>query len=157
MPDLNFLDLQLRDLHLLQVMLSEGSLTRAASLLDTTQPTLSKALARLRLHLGDPLLVRDGQIMRPTPKGAEMLTPLRNLLSGAKGLVHPGSLPFDPQLLGLTPPCARWADQATDRYLPISSDEALAKIGAALRAVNRFANFWTPIPRLRPNDTQSTW
>jgi DNA-binding transcriptional LysR family regulator len=97
MPDSNFMDLQLRDLHLLQVMLSEGSLTRAASLLDTTQPTLSKALARLRLHLGDPLLVRDGQIMRPTPKGAEMLTPLRNLLSGAKGLVHPGSLPFDPQ------------------------------------------------------------
>jgi anaerobic selenocysteine-containing dehydrogenase len=48
-------------------------------------------------------------------------------------------------------------DQATDRYLPISWDEALAKIGAALRAVNRFAKFWTPIPRLRPNDTQSTW
>jgi DNA-binding transcriptional LysR family regulator len=98
MPDSNFMDLQLRDLHLLQVMLSEGSLTRAASLLDTTQPTLSKALARLRLHLGDPLLVRDGQIMRPTPKGAAMLTSLRNFLSSAKGLVYPGSLPFDPQL-----------------------------------------------------------
>ena len=97
MPDPNFMDLQLRDLHLLQVMLSECSLTRAATLLDTTQPTLSKALARLRLQLGDPLLVRDGQIMRPTPKGSEMLTPLRNLLSGAKGLVHPQSMPFDPQ------------------------------------------------------------
>jgi DNA-binding transcriptional LysR family regulator len=97
MPELNFMGLQLRDLHLLQVMLSEGSLTRAAALLDITQPTLSKALARLRLQLGDPLLVRDGQIMRPTPKGAEMLTPLRNLLSGAQGLVHPESLPFDPK------------------------------------------------------------
>jgi len=97
MPDPNFMDLQLRDLHLLQAMLSECSLTRAAILLVTTQPTLSKALARLRLQLGDPLLVRDGQIMRPTPKGSEMLTPLRNLLSGAKGLVHPESMPFDPQ------------------------------------------------------------
>jgi hypothetical protein len=48
-------------------------------------------------------------------------------------------------------------DQVTDRYLPISWDEALAKIGAALRAVNRLAKFWTHIPRLRPNDTQSTW
>ncbi len=97
MPDANFMDLQLRDLHLLQVMLSEGSLTRAASVLDTTQPALSKVLARLRLQLGDPLLVRDGQIMRPTPKGSEMLTPLRNLLSGAQGLLHPESLPFDPR------------------------------------------------------------
>ena len=97
MPELNFMDLQLRDLHLLQVMLSEGSLTRAAALLDTTQPALSKALARLRLQLGDPLLVRDGQLMRPTPKGAEMLTPLRNLLSGAQGLLHPESMPFDPR------------------------------------------------------------
>ena len=97
MPDSNFMDVQLRDLHLLQVMLSEGSLTRAAALLDTTQPTLSKALARLRLQLGDPLLVRDGQIMRPTPKGSAMLTPLRNLLSGARGLAHPESMPFDPQ------------------------------------------------------------
>ena len=68
MPEANLMDLQLRDLHLLQVMLSEGSLTRAASLLDTRQPALSKALARLRLQLGDPLLVRDGQLMRPTPR-----------------------------------------------------------------------------------------
>ena len=52
MPDSNFMGLQLRDLHLLQVMLSEGSLTRAASLLNTTQPTLSKALARLRSEVG---------------------------------------------------------------------------------------------------------
>lgn len=97
MPDTYLMDLQLRDLHLLQVMLSEGSLTRAAALLDTTQPTLSKALARLRRQLDDPLLVRDGQIMRPTPKGSEILTPLRNLLSGAKGLVHPQSMAFDPR------------------------------------------------------------
>jgi len=67
MPDSNFMDVQLRDLHLLQVMLSEGSLTRAAALLDTTQPTLSKALARLRLQLGDPLLVRDGLLAASLP------------------------------------------------------------------------------------------
>jgi DNA-binding transcriptional LysR family regulator len=96
MPRENDRDLQLRDLRMLQVILSEGSLTRAAVLLDTTQPTLSKALARLRTHFGDPLLVRDGQMMRPTPKTAEMLTPLRNLLSAADTLAHPPSAPFDP-------------------------------------------------------------
>lgn len=88
---------QLRDLRLLQVMLSEASLTRAAALLDTTQPTLSKALARLRAHFDDPLLVRDGQTMRPTPKGSEILAPLRNLLSAADSLTHPPTAPFDAQ------------------------------------------------------------
>lgn len=97
MPNENDPELQLRDLRLLQVMLSEGSLTRAAALLDTTQPTLSKALARLRAHFDDPLLVRDGQMMRPTPKGAEILTPLRNLLSAADSLSDPATAPFDPQ------------------------------------------------------------
>ncbi|MFB9263421.1 LysR family transcriptional regulator [Bradyrhizobium erythrophlei] len=97
MPKENDAGLHLRDLRLLQVMLSEASLTRAAALLDTTQPTLSKALARLRAHFGDPLLVRHGQAMRPTPKGSEILTPLRDLLSAADGLAHPVTLPFDPQ------------------------------------------------------------
>jgi DNA-binding transcriptional LysR family regulator len=68
MPDSNFMDVQLRDLHLLQVMLSKSSLTRAAALLDTTQPTLSKALARLRLQLGDPLLVREVKSCAPHQK-----------------------------------------------------------------------------------------
>ncbi len=97
MPNENDVELQLRDLRMLQVMLSEGSLTRAAARLDTTQPTLSKALARLRAHFDDPLLVRDGQTMRPTPKGAEMLTPLRNLLSAADSLADPVTAPFDPK------------------------------------------------------------
>jgi DNA-binding transcriptional LysR family regulator len=97
MPKLNDSTLQLRDLRLLQVMLSETSLTRAAAVLDTTQPTLSKALARLRVHFDDPLLVRDGQTMRPTPRGTEILTPLRNLLSAADGLSHPATTPFAPR------------------------------------------------------------
>ncbi|WP_394828580.1 LysR family transcriptional regulator [Pendulispora albinea] len=97
MPTENDVELELRDLRMLQVMLSEGSLTRAAALLDTTQPTLSKALARLRAHFDDPLLVRDGQIMRPTPKGAAILTPLRNLLRAADSLADPQAAPFDPR------------------------------------------------------------
>ena len=83
MPQSNGNDLKLRDLRVLEVMLTEGSLTRAALRLDTTQPSLSKALSRLRAHFGDPLLVRDGPAMRPTPKGAEMLAPVRELLHAA--------------------------------------------------------------------------
>ena len=77
-------------------MLTEGSLTRAATRLNTTQPSLSKALARLRTHFEDPLLVRDGQIMRPTPKGTGMLTPIRELLGAAKGIGNAANGRFDP-------------------------------------------------------------
>jgi hypothetical protein len=81
MPHWNETDLKLRDLRDLEVMLTEGSLTRAAARLNTTQPSLSKALARLRTHFEDPLLVRDGQIMRATPMGAGMLArPFANCL-----------------------------------------------------------------------------
>lgn len=70
MPNWNDENIQLRDLRILQIILNEGSLTRAATLLDTTQPTISKALTRLRSHFNDPLLVRDGQRMRLTSRPA---------------------------------------------------------------------------------------
>jgi DNA-binding transcriptional LysR family regulator len=94
MPQSNDSDLKLRDLRVLEVMLAERSLTRAALRLDATQPSLSKALARLRAHFGDPLLVRNGQTMLPTPKGAEMLAPVRELLRAASAIGNAGS--FDP-------------------------------------------------------------
>lgn len=96
MPQSNESDLKLRDLRVLEVMLTECSLTRAAFRLDTTQPSLSKALARLRAHFRDPLLVRDGQAMRPTPKGAEMLMPVRELLRAAGSIGTAANRPFDP-------------------------------------------------------------
>jgi DNA-binding transcriptional LysR family regulator len=96
MPQSNERDLKLRDLRVLEVMLTEGSLTRAAIRLDTTQPSLSKALSRLRVHFGDPLLVRDGQAMRPTPKGAEILAPMRELLRAASSIGNAANGPFDP-------------------------------------------------------------
>jgi DNA-binding transcriptional LysR family regulator len=96
MPQSNGNDLKLRDLRVLEVMLTEGSLTRAALRLDTTQPSLSKALSRLRAHFGDPLLVRDGPAMRPTPKGTEILAPVRELLRAASAIGNPATGPFDP-------------------------------------------------------------
>jgi DNA-binding transcriptional LysR family regulator len=96
MPYANEGELRLRDLRVLEVMLTEGSLTRAAIRLNTSQPSLSKALARLRAYFEDPLLVRDGQIMRPTPKGSGMLTPIRELLGAAKGIGNTAGGRFDP-------------------------------------------------------------
>jgi DNA-binding transcriptional LysR family regulator len=96
MPDWNNESIQLRDLRILQIILDEGSLTRAAALLNTTQPTLSKALTRLRAHFNDPLLVRDGQRMRLTAKASHLQGPLRDWLRDADNLRDPGTDRFDP-------------------------------------------------------------
>jgi DNA-binding transcriptional LysR family regulator len=77
-------------------VLRELSLTRAADQLATSQPTISKALARLRDQFQDPLLVRDGQAMRPTPRAIELAQPLGALLAAADGIRRPVRGSFDP-------------------------------------------------------------
>src|SRR4051812_598293 len=59
----------------LHAVLEERSATRAAARLNLTQSAISNALSRLRRLLGDPLLVRHGRGLVPTPR-AEELEPL---------------------------------------------------------------------------------
>jgi DNA-binding transcriptional LysR family regulator len=67
-------DLDLNLLKLLHALMRSGSVTRAAVELKITQPAASQGLMRLRSLLEDPLFVRAGHGMRPTPK-AERLWP----------------------------------------------------------------------------------
>ena len=80
MPFRDVPDLRLNDLRALGLVLNERNLTRAAELLDTTQPAISKLLARLRSHFGDPLVIRNGSGIQLTPRAAEMVEPLHKLL-----------------------------------------------------------------------------
>ncbi|MCB9676400.1 MAG: LysR family transcriptional regulator [Alphaproteobacteria bacterium] len=64
----------------LDVLLAEGSVTRAAARLGRTQPAVSRMLGRLRDVFGDPLLVRDGALMRATPRGEALREPVRRVL-----------------------------------------------------------------------------
>ena len=96
MPFRDDSDLRLHDLRTLSVVLRERNLTRAAELLDTTQPAISKILARLRAHFGDPLVIRNGQAMQLTPRAVEMIEPLRNLLVASDGLCA-ATPAFDPR------------------------------------------------------------
>ena len=89
-------DISLGDLSALVLLLEVGSLTRAAETLGISQPSLSKILRRLRAHFGDPLLVRVGLSMRPTPKAEQLLEPLRGLLA-ASDLLRASTRDFDPQ------------------------------------------------------------
>jgi len=54
-------ELDLHALRVLDVLLRERSLTRAAEALNTQQPALSKTLGRLRRYFDDPLFVRVAQ------------------------------------------------------------------------------------------------
>src|SRR6185295_20190914 len=59
----------------LHAVLEERSATKAAARLHVTQSAVSNGLARLRQLLGDPLVVRHGRGLVPTPR-AEQLAPL---------------------------------------------------------------------------------
>jgi DNA-binding transcriptional LysR family regulator len=56
----------------LHVVLEERSATRAAKRLHVTQSAISNAIARLRSVLGDPLVVRSGRGLSPTPRAEEL-------------------------------------------------------------------------------------
>ena len=88
-------NISLRHLRVLALLLEVRSLTRAAQILDTTQPTVSKVLTKLRTHFGDPLFVRVGLAMHPTPKALDLAQPLKNLLT-TSDVMRASSAAFDP-------------------------------------------------------------
>ncbi|TJY59745.1 LysR family transcriptional regulator [Sinimarinibacterium sp. CAU 1509] len=71
------------DLNLLVVLdaiFSEGGITKAGDKLHLTQPAISHALARLRDLFDDPLFVREGRAMVPTPLARSLEQPIRRTL-----------------------------------------------------------------------------
>jgi DNA-binding transcriptional LysR family regulator len=87
--------LDLMQLQILDSLLRELSLTRTADQMGMSQPTVSRILARLRLHFGDPLFVRAGQGMQPTARALELAEPLAAVLAGVRQM-QAGSAVFDP-------------------------------------------------------------
>ncbi|MGF6518054.1 DNA-binding transcriptional LysR family regulator [Pseudomonas sp. BT76 TE3572] len=89
MNDLRRVDLNL--LVILDALLSEQHVTRAAERLHLSQPAVSHALARLRDLLGDPLLVRAGASLVPTPRALELMAPLAEALAQVQSLLAPNT------------------------------------------------------------------
>ena len=82
-PRIHGMDIKDVDLNLLVVLLhrvEHRSVTRAAEALGLSQPATSAALARLRLLFEDPLFVKSGQSMRPTPRATELAEPVRRVI-----------------------------------------------------------------------------
>ncbi|WP_369991951.1 LysR substrate-binding domain-containing protein [Pseudomonas xanthosomatis] len=101
---MNRIELRKADINLMVVfeaLMQERNLTRAAEKLFVAQPTISAALARLRVMFNDPLLIRVGNRMEPSARAAEVikhLTPALDALSTALSLTHD----FDPPTSNMT-------------------------------------------------------
>jgi len=81
MHGVNLQGLDLNLLRLLDALLTERHLTRAAKRVGLSQPAMSHGLARLRKHLGDPLFVRTRAGLEPTDRAARLGPPLRDALA----------------------------------------------------------------------------
>jgi DNA-binding transcriptional LysR family regulator len=81
-PDLNLLVT-------LDVLLAEGSVARAARRLRLSPSAMSRALARLRQATGDPLLVRAGRGLVPTPRALELREQVGRLVQDGSAVLRP--------------------------------------------------------------------
>jgi DNA-binding transcriptional LysR family regulator len=79
----------------LHALLQERSVTRAARRLGLGQPATSHALARLRAHFGDELLVRSGREMVLTGCGRRLFDPVAAVVAGLEQVFSPPGA-FDP-------------------------------------------------------------
>ena len=84
-PDLNLLAA-------LDVLLSEGSVARAAERLRLSPSAMSRTLARLRQATGDPLLVRAGRGLVPTPRAQELRLRVGRVVEDGEALLRPARL-----------------------------------------------------------------
>ncbi|MEU1630444.1 LysR family transcriptional regulator [Streptomyces sp. NPDC020096] len=73
----------------LDALLAEHSVTRAAARLHTSPAAMSRNLARLRRILQDPLLVRAGQTMVPTPRAQALRDEAATVVDRLGALLSP--------------------------------------------------------------------
>jgi len=85
-PDLN-------QLFVLNAVLTENSVVRAAQRLHLSPSAMSRALARVRDTVGDPLLVKAGRKLVPTPRATEMRDRVEQLIQDAQSLLLPARAP----------------------------------------------------------------
>ena len=90
MHDTNgFLPSDLNLLLVLEALLEERHVSRAAMRLNRSQPAVSHALERLRDIFGDPLLVRGEGGLQPTARALQLAEPLAEALALLRSMVNP--------------------------------------------------------------------
>ena len=110
----SFDKIELYLVRLFHTVITERSISRAALRLQTTQPAVSAKLKRLRALTGDPLLVRAGHGMVPTPAALALMEPAADILRNAQAMFgsRTRGLDFDPSHaeLGFRIAASDWLD-----------------------------------------------
>ncbi|SES28163.1 transcriptional regulator, LysR family [Lentzea xinjiangensis] len=121
-PDLNLLVT-------LDVLLEEGSVTRAGRRLALSPSAMSRALARLRRATGDPLLVKAGRGLVPTPRALELRDRVRVLVREAEDVLSPA------HRLDLTTLSRTFTLRGSDGFVEAFGPRLVARVGAAAPGV----------------------
>ena len=116
-PDLNLLVT-------LDVLLAEGSVARAAQRLRLSASAMSRALARLRETTGDPLLVRAGRGLVPTPRALELRERVGQLVQGGEAVLRPA------EKLNLKQLVRTFTLRTSDGFVENFGPGLLARVGA---------------------------
>ena len=116
-PDLNLLVT-------LDVLLAEGSVARAARRLRLSPSAMSRTLARLRATTGDPLLVRAGRGLVPTPRALELRERVGRLVQDAEAVLRPAAM-LDPKQL-----VRRFTLRTSEGFVENFGADLLTRVGA---------------------------
>ena len=119
----------------LDVLLAEGSVIGAARRLGLSSSAMSRTLVRLRRATGDPLLVRAGRGLVPTPHATALRERVHSLALEAKSVLQPFRAHLDPAALDLT-----FTIRAGEWFMEVLSSAIISDIIKAAPGVRlRFA------------------
>jgi len=147
MRELNISGVDLNLLPPLLALLRRRNVTHAALDAGLSQPAMSRALARLRALLGDPLLVRGNRGYVLTPRAAALLPLLETTLGGVRALLAPAA--FDPAVAVRTIRLA-----ATDSHAVLLLPAVLARLAAEAPGIDLRVESYGPdlIARIERGD-----
>jgi DNA-binding transcriptional LysR family regulator len=108
----------------LDAVLTEGSVARAARRLRLSPSAMSRALARLRETTGDPLLVRAGRGLVPTPRALELRERVSQLVQDAEAVLRPATTPDLKQLV------RTFTLRTSDGFVENFGSDLISRVGA---------------------------
>jgi DNA-binding transcriptional LysR family regulator len=123
---MNDADMDLNLLVALDVLLAEGSVTSAARRLGLSASAMSRTLTRLRATTGDPLLVRAGRGLVPTPRAAALRDRVHELTREARAVLRPQIADLDLGALDMT-----FTIRASEGFLELLAGPVVAAISQA--------------------------
>jgi DNA-binding transcriptional LysR family regulator len=113
----------------LDAVLAEGSVAKAAKRLGLSPSAMSRSLARLRETMGDPLLVRAGRGLVPTPRALELREQVSQLVQDVEAVLRPANQ-LDLQQLART-----FTLRSSDGFVENFGPALIARISAAAPGV----------------------